>query len=87
MSVVKGGLNYFTCNLAQAVKWKHENPDVELFDNVIDLVDKQAKSIPESPAIGFAQLKSRDSATSPCAYVAVTPGDAHLLTEMQHHLY
>ena len=63
MSVVKGGLNYFTCTLAQAAQWKLENQLVGGFDTVIDLVDKQARLIPQSPALGFAQLQPIVSAT------------------------
>lgn len=72
MSIANGGLNYFTCTLAQAAEWRHENSNIESFDTVIDLIDKQAELIPSHPGLGFSQLKSDISATSFGAFAVVS---------------
>ncbi|KEY71188.1 hypothetical protein S7711_02299 [Stachybotrys chartarum IBT 7711] len=49
--------NYFTCTLGQALKLKlRQQP----FQNVIALIDVQAKELPDSPALGFADFVKND---------------------------
>jgi hypothetical protein len=50
--------NYFTCTLGQALKLKlRQQP----FQNAIALIDEQAKELPDSPALGFADFVKNDS--------------------------
>lgn len=44
-------LNYFICTLGQAVKINAQGPHV--FKTVNDLIDCQARTIPQAPAVGF----------------------------------
>lgn len=53
--------NYFTCTLGEAQRWKSKHNDSKAFDNVIDLIDRQAKEFPDLPAIGFSDLEGSTS--------------------------
>lgn len=55
-------LNYFTCTLGEALKLKKQaiNP-VQSFKTVIDLIDTQARTRPQCPALGFASLDDEES--------------------------
>lgn len=53
--------NYFTCSLGQAAELKRKDGTFAIpFDTVIELIDGQAESIPNSPAVGFARFKSEE---------------------------
>ncbi|KAM0426471.1 hypothetical protein ACHAPT_008162 [Fusarium lateritium] len=54
--------NYFTCTLGEALRLRHQGiHSVQSYETVIDLIDKQARDHPESPALGFASLKDEES--------------------------
>ena len=44
---------YFTCTLGQAQRLKLEQ---QPFQNVIAMIDEQARQLPDSPALGFANF-------------------------------
>lgn len=55
-------LNYFTFTLGQASQWKKKNQSGEQpaqFDTILELLDEQARQLPDKPALGFAQFCSR----------------------------
>lgn len=53
--------NYFTCSLGQAAELKRKDSTFAIsFETVIELIDGQAESIPNSPAVGFARFESEE---------------------------
>lgn len=50
--------NYFTCTLGQAAERRLKQKDGP-FKTVLDLVDEQARLIPDLPALGFADFLSQ----------------------------
>ena len=59
-------VNYFTCTLAEAAqRTQIFEPSVSTFDNVLDLIEKQAKRTPDSPAVGFADFTKPEEASPP----------------------
>ena len=57
--MVSPGLTYFTCTLGEADQYTIERP----YQNVISLIDGQAESNSDSPAIGFYMNVTTDSPT------------------------
>jgi hypothetical protein len=57
------GLNYFTCTLGQSALWKLQQPKNARtsFDTVLQLVDEQARNLPDRAAIGFANFYIKQS--------------------------
>ncbi|UPK99827.1 hypothetical protein LCI18_010762 [Fusarium solani-melongenae] len=54
--------NYFTCTLGEALKLKQQAAGpVQSYKTVIDLIDTQARTSPQSPALGFASLDDEES--------------------------
>ncbi|KAH6660833.1 hypothetical protein BKA67DRAFT_508664 [Truncatella angustata] len=56
------GLNYFTCTLGQSALWQQQQQSKGIksaFTTVLEVVDEQAKDLPESPALGFADFSSK----------------------------
>ncbi|KAL9112859.1 MAG: hypothetical protein Q9227_002936 [Pyrenula ochraceoflavens] len=51
--------NYFVCTLGEAAHLQ-ETEGVKSFETIVDLLDQQAKSIPNAPAIGFPALSDSD---------------------------
>ncbi|KAF4977475.1 hypothetical protein FZEAL_5994 [Fusarium zealandicum] len=52
--------NYFTCTLGEAARLKSQDGSFEpLCRTVVELIDHQAKINPESPALGFADFRTR----------------------------
>ncbi|KAH7359181.1 hypothetical protein B0T11DRAFT_113000 [Plectosphaerella cucumerina] len=52
--------NYFTCTLGQAAERRHKHGD-RVFETIIQLIDVQAETRPDSLALGFADFNARDS--------------------------
>lgn len=58
-------LNYFTCTLGQAVIWKNESlQQLKSINTVLDLVERQASTYPQSLALGFADSPFKEAHNS-----------------------
>ncbi|KAI8650790.1 Carrier domain-containing protein [Fusarium keratoplasticum] len=54
--------NYFTCTLGEALKLKQQaDGPMQSYKTVIDLIETQARTRPQSPALGFASLDDEES--------------------------
>ncbi|KAI1779820.1 acetyl-CoA synthetase-like protein [Hypoxylon cercidicola] len=59
-------LNYFVCTLGQAAHLKGEDGGVQnAFSTVLTLIEEQARYLPDRPALGFADLISKDRSQWP----------------------
>jgi hypothetical protein len=52
--------NYFTCTLGQAAERRQKLGD-RVLGTIIELIDVQAETRPDSLALGFADFNARDS--------------------------
>lgn len=61
MNKTDRGPNPFTCTLGHALEWKgRAAKHPSSFETVLNLVDEQARDLPNSPCLGFADLSPQD---------------------------